>query len=74
MAQRRVLYPSAAELAEPYVWAYDFVMARTHDGRAFRMPTIIDASNEPWRQWRRVSHSMHQGVPGNRCRPAPAIR
>ena len=25
-----------------HVWAYDFVMARTHDGRAFRMLTIID--------------------------------
>ncbi len=38
------------------------------------MPTIIDASNEPWRQWRRVSHSKHQGVSGDRRRPAPAIR
>ena len=25
-----------------HVWAYDFVMARTHDGKAFRMLTIID--------------------------------
>ncbi len=25
-----------------HVWAYDFVKARTHDGRAFRMLTIID--------------------------------
>jgi transposase InsO family protein len=25
-----------------HVWAYDFVQARTHDGRAFRMLTIID--------------------------------
>ena len=25
-----------------YVWAYDFDMARTHDGRVFRMLTIID--------------------------------
>jgi transposase InsO family protein len=25
-----------------HVWSYDFVMARTHDGRAFRMLTIID--------------------------------
>jgi len=25
-----------------HVWAYDFVMDRTHDGRAFRMLTIID--------------------------------
>lgn len=25
-----------------HVWAYDFVMGRTHDGKAFRMLTIID--------------------------------
>jgi putative transposase len=25
-----------------HVWSYDFVMARTHDGRAFRLLTIID--------------------------------
>jgi len=25
-----------------HVWSYDFVMDRTHDGRAFRMLTIID--------------------------------
>jgi transposase InsO family protein len=25
-----------------HVWAYDFVMARTHDGRAFRMLVIVD--------------------------------
>ena len=25
-----------------HVWAYDFVHARTHDGRAFRMLTVID--------------------------------
>ena len=25
-----------------HVWAYDFVMVRTHDGGAFRMLTIID--------------------------------
>lgn len=25
-----------------HVWAYDFVMARTHDGRRFRMLTVID--------------------------------
>jgi len=24
------------------VWSYDFVMARTHDGKAFRMLTVID--------------------------------
>ena len=25
-----------------HVWAYDFVMARTHEGRSFRMLTVID--------------------------------
>ena len=25
-----------------HVWAYDFVADRTHDGRAFRMLTVID--------------------------------
>ena len=25
-----------------HVWAYDFVSARTHDGRAFRMLTVVD--------------------------------
>jgi transposase InsO family protein len=25
-----------------HVWSYDFVQARTRDGRAFRMPTVID--------------------------------
>ena len=25
-----------------HVWSYDFVMARTHDGRAFRILVIID--------------------------------
>jgi transposase InsO family protein len=25
-----------------HVWSYDFVMDRTHDGRAFRMSTVID--------------------------------
>ena len=24
------------------VWAYDFVMDRTHDGKAFRMLTVVD--------------------------------
>ena len=27
---------------ENHVWSYDFVMDRTHDGRAFRMLTVID--------------------------------
>ncbi len=25
-----------------HVWAYDFVQSRTHDGRAFRMLTMVD--------------------------------
>ena len=25
-----------------HVWSYDFVLERTHDGRAFRMLTIVD--------------------------------
>ena len=25
-----------------HVWSYDFVMDRTHDGRKFRMLTVID--------------------------------
>jgi putative transposase len=25
-----------------HVWSYDFVTARTHEGKAFRMLTIID--------------------------------
>lgn len=25
-----------------HVWAYDFVMGRTHDGKSFRMLTVID--------------------------------
>ena len=27
---------------QDHVWSYDFVQARTHDGRAFRMLTILD--------------------------------
>jgi len=27
---------------QDHVWAYDFVMARTHDGRAFKMLTLVD--------------------------------
>ena len=42
MAERRIVHSSEAELAEPHVWAYDFVQGRTHDGRAFRMLTVID--------------------------------
>ncbi len=28
-----------------HVWSYDFVMDRTHDGKAFRMLTVIDEFN-----------------------------
>jgi len=28
-----------------HVWAYDFVEARTHDGRKFRILTIIDEAS-----------------------------
>ena len=28
-----------------HVWAYDFVEGRAHDGRRFRIPTIIDEAN-----------------------------
>jgi len=31
-----------------HVWVYDFVMARTHGGRAFRMLPVIDEFT-PWR-------------------------
>lgn len=33
--RRRAEYPN-------HVWSYDFVLDRTHDGRAFRMLTIVD--------------------------------
>ncbi len=33
--RRRAEYPN-------HVWSYDFVMDRTHDGRAIRMLTIVD--------------------------------
>lgn len=29
-------------MEQDHVWAYDFVTARTHDGRAFRMLTLVD--------------------------------
>ncbi len=41
MVNRWVLCSFPAMLGD-HVWSYDFVMARTHDGRAFRMLTIID--------------------------------
>ncbi len=33
---------SAAAVLPGHVWAYDFVQDRTHDGRRFRMLTVID--------------------------------
>ncbi len=42
MVQRRVLHIRLRPCWPNHVWAYDFVLARTHDGRAFRMLTIID--------------------------------
>ena len=33
--RKQPLYPN-------HVWSYDFVFDRTHDGRAFRMLTVID--------------------------------
>ena len=29
-------------MCKDHVWSYDFVQGRTHDGRAFRMLTLID--------------------------------
>jgi transposase InsO family protein len=40
VAERRLLQPAGAVLAR-HVWAYDFVQDRTHDGRLFRMLTVI---------------------------------
>ncbi len=35
-----------------HVWAYDFVQDRTHDGRRFRMLTVIDDTRgSAWRSW-----------------------
>jgi putative transposase len=31
-----------------HVWSYDFVMDRTHDGKAFRMLTVIDEFTREW--------------------------
>ena len=41
MAERQILYPSAALGAAPII-GYDFVQDRTHDGRSFRILTVID--------------------------------
>ncbi len=39
-----------------HVWAYDFVMDHTHDGRVFRMLTIID---EYTRECRAIDVARH---------------
>jgi putative transposase len=39
---RRVTALLHAEGWRNHVWAYDFVQGRAHDGRAFRMLTVID--------------------------------
>jgi putative transposase len=31
-----------------HVWSYDFVSARTHDGRTIRMLTMIDEFTRKW--------------------------
>jgi hypothetical protein len=36
-----------------HVWAYDFVEGRTHDGRKFRILTIIDEARVLIEAWRR---------------------
>ncbi len=41
MAQRRIVYPSAAAVCRSCL-AYDFVHHRTEDGRAYRTLNIID--------------------------------
>lgn len=51
-----------------HVWAYDFVEGRTHDGRKFRILTIIDEASreclaliEAWRKDYNVSRP-HMGL------------
>ena len=41
MAQRRVMRAAAPQHAN-HVWSYDFVSAKTHDGRTARMLNLID--------------------------------
>jgi putative transposase len=41
VAERRKLHPAAARTAN-HVWSYDFVQARTHEGRSLRLLTLID--------------------------------
>ena len=47
MAGRRLLHPATSALPQSrlelrHVWSYDFVAARTHDGRPLRLLTIVD--------------------------------
>jgi len=41
VVQRRILRTTQTEYPN-HVWAYDFVADRTHDGKAYRMLTVID--------------------------------
>ena len=41
MAQRRLVHPPAGGAAH-HVWSYDFVEDRTHDGRKYRMLTVLN--------------------------------
>ena len=50
-----------------HVWAYDFVQARTHDGRAFRLLTVID---EYTRECLAIQVARLQGDSIRRCRAA----
>ncbi len=65
MVQRRLLHAVATEHRD-HVWSYDFVQARTHDGRAFRMLTMIDVvrrlSSEDVLE-RLSDLFLHRGVP-----------
>ena len=45
-----------------HVWSYDFVMDRTHDGRAFRMLTVIDEYRREWLAIRTERKQSHETV------------
>ena len=42
VAERRFVRSASARASKDHVWSYDFVQARTSDGRAVRMLTLID--------------------------------
>jgi transposase InsO family protein len=44
VVERWLVYSAAAGISG-HIWAYDFVEARTHDGRKFRILTIIDEAS-----------------------------